>query len=255
MYTNWKTATGTCSDERHYVTSPFRTRPIARGSVTCGLALLFVAVSTASGLDAKVSYPTMAPVEQYRMANRSEEIALARTAAPASISNDADVMVLGASGYETVVKGKNGFVCFVERSWAAYFDDPVFWNYKNRSPNCFNPAAVRSVLPALLERTQWVLAGVAKAEMETRTKTSAAANKGPEPGSLSYMLSKQGYLNDADGHWHPHLMFFMSRTTAASWGANLPGSPVFASEGGPNQTTTFYVPVAKWSDGTSDVKD
>src|SRR5215472_18639322 len=53
----------------------------------------------------KTSYPEMAPVEQYRIANREEEIALARSAAPPSISADATVLVLGRRGYETAVKG------------------------------------------------------------------------------------------------------------------------------------------------------
>src|SRR5262247_881183 len=74
------------------------------------------------------SYPAMAPVEQYLIANRADEIALARTAAPPSISGDATVLVLGRHGYETAVKGKNEFVCFVERSWTAGFDDRQFWN-------------------------------------------------------------------------------------------------------------------------------
>src|SRR5262252_6880077 len=73
-------------------------------------------------------YPAMAPVEQYRIADAADEIALARSAAPPSISADAEVLVLGKQGYEPAVKGKNGFVCFVERSWAASFDDAEFWN-------------------------------------------------------------------------------------------------------------------------------
>jgi hypothetical protein len=255
MKTDRNPATGAALNEHDCLTSPVSMRPATSGAPFCGLALLFATLASASAPDAKSSYPTMAPVEKYRMASPAEEIALARTAAPASISNDADVMVLGKGGYETAVKGKNGFVCFVERAWAAYFNDPVFWNYKNRSPNCFNAAAARTVLPALLERTQWVLAGVSKSEMEARAKTSAAANMVPEPGSFSYMMSKQGYLNDTDGHWHPHMMFFTAHATAASWGANLPGSPVFASEGGPNETTTFYVVLSNWSDGTADVKN
>jgi hypothetical protein len=67
---------------------------------------------------------------------------------------------------------------------------------------------------------------------------------------MCYMLSKQGYLNDHDGHWHPHLMFFLPTTEAASWGANLNGSPVFAAQGDPEPVTTFLVPVMAWSDGT-----
>jgi len=69
--------------------------------------------------DAKTPYPSMAPLDQYLIADRDAEIALARSAAPGSISRDAEVMVLGRHGYETVVKGKNGFVCMVWRSWAA----------------------------------------------------------------------------------------------------------------------------------------
>src|SRR6516165_4880739 len=65
--------------------------------------------------DAKTPYPNMAAVEQYLM-EPSAEIALARSAAPESISRDAEVMVLGRHGYETAVQGKNGFVCMVERS-------------------------------------------------------------------------------------------------------------------------------------------
>ena len=82
----------------------------------------------------KTGYPQMAPVEQYRIASREDEIALARSAAPPSISADAEVLVLGSRGYETAVKGKNGFVCFVERAWAASFDDEEFWNPKSRAP-------------------------------------------------------------------------------------------------------------------------
>jgi len=66
--------------------------------------------------DAKGPYPSMAPVEQYLMEDRNSEIALARSAAPESISRDAEVMVLGRHGYETAIEGKNGFVCIVERS-------------------------------------------------------------------------------------------------------------------------------------------
>jgi hypothetical protein len=93
----------------------------------CLLVVLPAIAARAQAQDAKLAaYPAMAPVEQYRMASRQDEIALARTAAPASISAEAEVLVLGSQGYETAVKGKNGFVCFVERSWTAGFDDRQF---------------------------------------------------------------------------------------------------------------------------------
>lgn len=218
----------------------------------CGLALLFGTIGPAGAQDGgNAQFPSMAPVEQYRMASRSEEIALARSAAPASISNDADVMVLGERGYEAAVKGKNGFVCLVERSWFASFADPQFWNPRIRGPDCLNPAAASSVLPVNLERTQWALAGLSKAEMLTRAKSSPAAHQSPAPGSLGYMMSKQGHLSDVDGHWHPHLMFFQPHGAVSAWGANLPGSPVLGQEGSPSEVTVLFVPVGKWSDGTS----
>ena len=64
----------------------------------------------------KTSYPAMAPLDQYLMTDGNSEIALARSAAPASVSDGAEVMVLGPKGYTTAVKGTNGFLCIVERS-------------------------------------------------------------------------------------------------------------------------------------------
>jgi hypothetical protein len=221
--------------------------------------LAVIAVAGAAGLcrpagaqeGGKPSYQSMAPLAQYRMASPAEEIALARSAAPASISRDAEILVLSNHGYETAVKGKNGFVCLVERSWFAPFTDSGFWNPTIRGPDCLNAAAASTVLPGNLERTQWVLVGLSKAEMLARTKTSTASRQAPAAGSMGYMMSKQQHLSDADGHWHPHLMFFLPRTTVSSWGANLPGSPVMGQEGGPNEPTIFFVPMAKWSDGTT----
>jgi len=222
-----------------------------------GLPFLLCLIAPAWAADVKPSYPAMAPIEQYRMAGASEEIALARSAAPTSISGDAEVLTLGDHGYETAAKGKNGFVCLVERSWAAGFGDAEFWNPKLRAPICLNPAAVRSVLPGYLEVTGWALAGVSKSHMIDRTRAAVAANAfaAPEPGAMGFMMSKQGYLADAVGHWHPHLMFFLVHTDSAAWGADLNGSPVFAAQGNPDPLTTFFVPVPKWSDGTPAVME
>jgi hypothetical protein len=218
----------------------------------CALTVFLGAIGPACADDAKHLYPAMAQIKQYRMASASEETALAHSAAPTSISGDAEVLTLGDHGYETAVKGKNGFICLVERSWAADFDDAEFWNPKLRAPICHNPAAAHTILPAYLERTRWVLAGVSKTNMLDRTKSALAANTftAPGPGALSFMMSKQGYLGDATGHWHPHLMFYLAHTDGAAWGADLDGSPVFAAQSHPEPITTFFVPVPKWSDGT-----
>jgi hypothetical protein len=128
-------------------------------AVALGALVLFItlgAVREARAADAKTQYPSMPPLDQYLM-DRTAEIALARSAAPTSISRDATVMVLGSHGYETAVEGKNGFVCVVERGWMNPFDSPEFWSPKTRGPLCFNPPAARTVLPITLMRTKLVL--------------------------------------------------------------------------------------------------
>ncbi|MGC2765907.1 MAG: hypothetical protein WB607_10425 [Candidatus Acidiferrum sp.] len=74
----------------------------------------------------------------------------------------------------------------------------------------------------------------------------------PETGAMCYMMSKQGYLSDHDGHWHPDLMFFLPQMNPVTWGAELPGSPILAAGDPQDRLTVFLIPVGKWSDGTAD---
>ena len=203
--------------------------------------------------DAKAPYPSMAPLDQYVM-ERNAEMALARSAAPESISRDAEVMVLGRDGYETAAKGRNGFVCMVQRSWTAGIDDPDFWNPKLRAAICFNPPAARTYLPNTIKRTELILAGRSKAQMFEGIKVAFDKKELPalESGAMCFMMSKQSYLSDRDPHWHPHLMFFVPLMDPAAWGTGLPGSPVILGvEDTPDRMTVFWIPVAKWSDGTA----
>ena len=218
------------------------------------LALALVAALPAQAQDAKTSYPAMAPLDQYLMADRSAEISLARSAAPEEISRNATVLVLGKNGYETAIEGTNRFVCLVERSWMSPFDSPDFWNPKLRGPICYNPPAVRCVLPYTINRTRLVLAGLSKAQMKERIKSEVVKGEllVPASGAMSYMMSKNGYLSDSAGHWYPHLMFHVPKTDNASWGANVVCSPVLQNDDFtdvPEPETIFMVPVGRWSDG------
>ncbi len=204
---------------------------------------------------ATLLYPSMARIDQYLIANQTAEIALARSAAPAAISADATILVLGRHGYQTVNEGKNGFTCLVERGWMSPFDATQFWNPKLRGPVCYNPAASRSILLYTLKRTELVLAGLPKDQVLERIKAAFAAKElpMPAPGAMSYMMSKNQYLGDGVGPWHSHLMFHVPKTDGASWGADLPGSPVLLDTTHrvvPEPETIFMVPVATWSDGT-----
>lgn len=225
-------------------------RLLARSSTLLLLGLIGIA-----GAEEKPAtpYPVMAPIGQYLIADSRAEVALARSAAPPSISADAEVLVLGKTGYEVAVKGKNGFVCVVERSWTAGFDDPEFWNPKQRAPDCYNPPAVRSVMPQYLERTKWVLAGLTRSQMVEKARAAFASHEftTPEAGSLSFMMSKEGYISDESrGPWLPHVMFFVPYGQAATWGAELEGSPIVGADRGPFEPTILFVPVRRWSDGS-----
>jgi hypothetical protein len=216
------------------------------------LGFMLAAAGTAHPQNAKTPYPTMEPVGQYLM-ERDAEIALARNAAPDSISKNAEIMVLGLHGYETAIKGTNGFVCLVERSWTAGIEDPDFWNPKLRGPICLNAPAARTYLPLTTRKTESVLVAHSKEQMFAAIKSALDKKEIPgiEAGSMSYMMSKHQYLAGADGAWHPHLMFFTPLVDPAAWGADVPGSPLISSRDPEDRLTIFMVTLPKWSDGSA----
>lgn len=221
-----------------------------------GFALLVVLgmAHQAMAQDAATPYPKMAPIDQYLMPDQGAEIALARSAAPEPISRDAEVLVLGRHGFETAVKGKNGFVCIVGRSWTST-TDAEFWNPKVRVPMCVNAAAARTYLPRITKITDLGLAGRTLAQVNEAIAAAIAKKELPvmKSGAMCYMMSKQGYGGDGVEHWPSHLMFFYSQTDPASWGANLPGSPVLALDDTLEQMTSFAITTQRWSDGTEDL--
>ena len=206
--------------------------------------------------DAKTPYPNvvptkMAPMDQYLMTDQGAEIALARSAAPESISRDAEVLVLGRHGFETAVKGKNGFVCIVGRSWTSAADAD-FWDPNVRVPMCLNAAAARSYLLRITKIAELGLAGHTLAQVNEAIAAAIAKKKLPpmESGAMCYMMGKQGFGGESAPHWPSHLMFFYSDTDPATWGANLPGSPVVAMSDPTEHLTQFVIPTQKWADGT-----
>jgi hypothetical protein len=227
-------------------------RAFAIGSFTSVVVLC--AAQRAIAHDAAALYPKMVPIEQYMMRDKDAEVALARSAAPGSISRDADVLILGRHGFETAIKGTNGFVCIVGRGWTSA-PDAEFWNPKVLVPMCVNAAAARSYLLYITMITDLAMAGHTPAEVNEAI-ILAIANKELPPmasGAMCYMMSKQGYGGDTVPHWPSHLMFFYSDTDTAIWGANLPGSPVIAIADPAVHLTQFVIQAPKWSDGSKDL--
>jgi hypothetical protein len=225
-------------------------KTIARAVFTIVLACCAIANAQAQKPN---PYPTMAPVAKYLMP-RAAEIEMARSAAPASISARATVLVMTNTGYVTAAKGANGWVCLVGRMWSAGLDDPEFWNPKGRGAACLNPQAVQSVLPFYLARAKWALACETREEIAKNSQAAYADHQFAEPGGFALMLSKESYLNDGvAGPWRPHIMPFVAKDKLATWAVGFKGSPIISPA-----TATFrsYEPVTVvilapfWSDGS-----
>jgi hypothetical protein len=226
-----------------------------RNNVACtALAVLLASCASAYGqVPAGNPYPTMAPVSKYLMP-RGAEIQMARSAAPASLSSNAEVLVMTKTGYVVAAKGSNGWVCMVGRMWSAGLDDPEFWNPRGRGAACLNPAAVQSVLPFYVARAKWALSGDTREEIAEKSQAAYADHQFTEPRGFALMLSKESYLNDGvKGPWRPHIMPFVAKDKLAAWGVGFKGSPILSPA-----TATFrsYEPVTVvilapyWSDGS-----
>jgi hypothetical protein len=226
-------------------TSSVRARVVAVASI------IVITLVMARPLNAQQKNPDLAP---FMIADRAAEVALARTAAPRSITDSATVLVLARDGFVEAHHGTNGFTCVVFRGFDGATNDPNFWNAKVRAPQCLNPPASRTVLPNLMKRAAWIMAGVDTTDLNARTKHAYAAHEfaTPAPGAMAYMLSPQQYLTNDDPHWMPHLMFYYDRSMpAAAWGAGDGKSPIIDATGAaPSQILVLLVPLPQWSDGT-----
>lgn len=189
--------------------------------------------------------------------DRAAEVALARTAAPKNVADSATILVMTRTGFVEAVHGTNGFTCAVFRSYAAPSNAPGLFDVKISAPQCFNPAASRSVLPAWLKRMEWIMGGATPEETDKRLEEGYASHQFPSPeaGSMAYMLSRQQHLNNgAHPEWKPHVMFFFDKAIPGSaLGATADGTlPLIDGAAGDPHATflTVFIPVEQWSDGS-----
>ncbi len=197
--------------------------------IMAGLVLLLVSMQAAS---VRGQSPQYSPVSEYMMAPEAE-VALARSAAPANISDRATIKVLTTSGYQVAREGDNGFVCMVMRGWSAptytpaQFRDLVY-DPKVHAPICFNPAASRTVMPYYELRSKFGMEG--KTPDQIAEGLQAAYVKGELPKregvSFAYMWSADQYLASGIGHWHPHMMVFSPYYENSMVGGNPFGAPL-----------------------------
>ena len=188
-------------------------------------ALTTFAVATAGAQQNK--YP---PIDGYLMP-RDAEIALARTAAPSSISDHATIKVLTRSGFEVAHQGDNGAVCMVMRGFSAptYTPAPfrdLVYDATVRAPICFTAPAAKVAMPYYELRTTLALAGKDPAQIAAAVRKAYDDKSLPhrEGMTMAYMWSAHQHLASGIGAWHPHVMLFAPHYDNAMVGGNAFGS-------------------------------
>src|SRR6266702_5283619 len=179
----------------------------------CLLFLVIVALGAARMRAQEEKY---SPLSEYLM-SQDDEVALAKSAAPQTISDHATIRVFTLSGYQIVHEGDNGFVCMVMRGFTGAptftpLQVRIFVNYdaKTRAPICLNPAAVRTVLPYYELRTKLGLEGKTAEQIAEGVEAAYAKDEIPKRPEVcfAYMWSADQVLGPA-GHWHPHIMVYL----------------------------------------------
>jgi hypothetical protein len=159
------------------------------------------------------SSPVAAQGPGYPDLSREEELKLAMSAGPLTVSARADVHVMGRRGFEHAARGSNGWACLLVRATG---------NKGQLSPHCLNSHAVESVLPAFLREAEMQVKGMgAEAiDAELRRQFSSGELALPSGPTFAYMLSEGQRLGSNLGNFRPHFMLYVPYATNASIGGD-----------------------------------
>jgi hypothetical protein len=178
-----------------------------------------------------------APFGEYAMSEQSE-IALARSAAPSTVSMHATIEVLTPRGYEVAVKGDGDFVCMVLRGWSAAPEPVATRSAKIRGPACFDSVGARTVVPAEELKAKLGLAGKSPEEIGQQVTAQYKLGKLPkmERAGFAYMWSASQQVGSGAAVWHPHMMVYVPYYENRFLGNNPVGShtaPFVVGDGTP----------------------
>ncbi|HKF43915.1 MAG TPA: hypothetical protein VKG01_12495 [Thermoanaerobaculia bacterium] len=196
--------------------------------------LSFLAVLLAASFEAAVvkgQAPKYPPIDQYMMP-RDVEIALATSAAPASLADHATIKVLTKSGFVVAREGDNGAVCMVMRGFSAptytpaQFRDLVY-DPTVHAPICFTAPAARTAMPYYELRTRLAMEGKSPDQIAESLQSAYVHGELPRRDSVTfaYMWSSHQHLGPGIGAWRPHMMVFAPYYDNSMVGGNEFGSP------------------------------
>lgn len=215
------------------------------------LTLPLIVVLGSTGVSAAWAQGSRYPPLTDYMLPRDAEIALARSAAPPNISGRATIKVLTASGNQVAREGDNGFVCMVMRGWTAPTYTPaqlrgLVYDASVRAPICFDPEAVRTVMPYYELRTRLGMEGKTPDQIAVHVEAAYASGELPkrERVTFAYMWSADQHLGPGIGHWHPHMMVFSPNYENSTLGDNEFAKPLpFVSDDAGTPFAVVVIPV------------
>jgi len=195
-------------------------------------SLMLATLGNAGILLGQSPVPSRPPLRDYLMP-RDAEIALARSAAPASISDRATIKVLTPSGFEVASQGDNGAVCLVMRGFSAptytpaQFRDLVY-DPTVHAPICFTAPAAKTAMPYYELRTKLAMEGKGPDQIARAVEAAYDAGQLPHRDAVTfaYMWSADMQLGPGIGAWHPHVMVFAPKYDNAMVGGFAFGSPL-----------------------------
>lgn len=170
----------------------------------------------------------------------ADEIALARSGAPTSVSQAARVYVFTDTGFVMAVPGTSDAACLVNRSWPASLE-----------PECFDAEAAATIMPMEMRRTLLYHRGTPAADVERAIMDGLAAGtyRLPSRPAVVYMMSEgQRLIGDEGepaGNWKPHLMIhypFLTNAAVGHHGEAGLAAGVVVDSGRPTANLMVVVP-------------
>ncbi|MFN8650736.1 MAG: hypothetical protein U0133_02390 [Gemmatimonadales bacterium] len=177
-----------------------------------------------------------------RLLPPAEEIALARSAAPPSVSATARIWIFAAGRYTIGDSGTSTVECYVGRSWPRALE-----------PQCFDAEGARTILPLERRISELLHSGASRDSVERHVAAGLAAGtfQLPRRPAMTWMLSAAQELYDDDGSpagaWKPHIMIYYPYLTpdAVGTGSNDDlAAGLVVSPGTPRSSFMIVVPDA-----------
>lgn len=162
---------------------------------------------------AVLNTPLAAQTADYPQLTGQDELRLALSAGPLTVSQEADVYQMSAQGFERVITGSNGWSCIVVRAAG---------NKTQLAPHCLNPLATESVLPAFLREGELQARGMTATAIDAEMKRQWASGELPMPSgpAYAYMLSEGQRIGPNGGNFRPHFMLYVPYATNESIGGD-----------------------------------